>query len=112
MTAINQEAVPGTKYLTVDGPGRLARSYGNQAGPCRAKWMDGGSGWVRNLVSGPVNRYQVLFEAIENIRTLVSPEDHLIAAVTGTKTNTPVRGSYHQPCLSELLIPGLPHRRH
>jgi len=72
--------------------------------------VDGWWGW--NPVSGPVNSYHVPFKAIENLRTLPSPEEHLALtlAVTGMKTNTLLHGSFHQPCLSQLLIPSLPHR--
>ena len=67
--------------------------------------------WVWNPVSGPVNRHHVLFKAIENLRTLASPEEHLALAITGTKTDTLVRRSCHQPCLSQLLVPSLPQGR-
>ncbi len=98
------------------GFGRLAYSGRLHAGlatphgtSTRTRSADGR--WVWNPVSSPVNRYHVLFKAIENLRTPASPEEHLALAVTGTKTDTLVRGSCHQPCLSQLLIPSLPHRR-
>jgi hypothetical protein len=66
--------------------------------------------WVWNLVSGSVNAYGVLLEAIENLRTSAGPEDHRVRAVTtGAETDALVPGSCHQPCFPQLHIINLPH---
>jgi hypothetical protein len=61
------------------------------------------------MVSVPVNGYRVFFEAIENLGTMTSPEDHRARAATGAKPDALVLGSCHQPCFSQLLVLGLPH---
>src|SRR5258708_10039684 len=112
--ALTRRPLPRIRRLRGRGGGERG---GGQAGAAtahgastRTRCADGWRVW--NPVSGPVNSYHMLFKAIENLRTLASPEEHLALAVTGTKTDTLVRGCCHQPCLSQLLIPSLPHRRH
>jgi hypothetical protein len=68
----------------------------------------GGHWRVWNLVSGPINAYGVLLEAIENLRTSAGPEDHRGGAASGAETDALVRGTCHQPCFRQLLILNLP----